>query len=230
MTADGSSAAADPYAQARQRMVQEQLVRRGIRDEATLAAMGVVPRERFVPAELKRRAYHDGALAIGHGQTISQPYIVALMTQALALGEQGWPWKEGGPRVLDIGTGSGYQAAVLAELGARVISIERDPELAAEASRRLESLGYDVQVTIGDGSEGAAGHGPYAGIVVAAAAPEIPEPLGAQLAEGARLVIPVGPRERQRLMVLKRVGERFERADLDDCVFVPLVGRHGFRD
>jgi protein-L-isoaspartate(D-aspartate) O-methyltransferase len=228
VTEDGGKPTADPFAQARRQMVQDQLVRRGIRDPATLAAMGLVPRERFVPAGLVGRAYHDGALSIGHGQTISQPYIVALMTQALALGDQGWPWTEEAARVLDVGTGSGYQAAILAQLGARVTSMERDPDLAAEAGRRLSSLGYDVQVVVGDGSQGAPEWAPYAAIVVGAAAPEVPEPLQAQLADGARLVIPVGTRDRQRLVVVTRRGDRLERVDLDDCVFVPLVGRHGF--
>jgi protein-L-isoaspartate(D-aspartate) O-methyltransferase len=228
MADDDRSPTADPFASARQQMVQEQLVARGIRDPATLAAMGLVPRERFVPEGLVRRAYHDGALAIGRGQTISQPYMVALMTQALALAEQGWPWSADAPTLLDVGTGSGYQAAILAQLGARVVSIERDPELADRARERLASLGYGVHVVVGDGSEGSAENGPYAGIVVGAAAPAVPEPLMAQLEDGARLVVPVGSRETQRLMVVGRTGDRYERQGIEDCVFVPLVGRHGY--
>ena len=193
--------------------------------------MGRVPREQFVPRPLVARAYEDGALGIGGGQTISQPYMVARMTEALDLHRwaQAHPG-EGAPRVLDVGTGSGYQAAVLAEMGCRVTSIERDPDLAAEAQDRLRWLGYEnVRVVVGDGSEGWEGDAPYAGIVVAAAAPEPPEPLVAQLADGGRLVIPVGTREHQELRVVRRVGDRVEEQSLEPCVFVPLIGRYGFR-
>jgi protein-L-isoaspartate(D-aspartate) O-methyltransferase len=209
-------------------MIDTQLARRGIRDPATLAAIGLVPRERFVPASFRDRAYEDGALAIGHGQTISQPYMVARMVEALRLSEQGWPWTEDPPTVLEVGLGSGYQAAVLAQLGARVISIERDPALANEAEARLRDLGYRVLVVVGDGSAGRPEDAPYAGIIVAAAAPAVPEPLVEQLADGARLVIPVGPRDAQVLTVVRRVGSAIERETLDGCVFVPLVGRHGY--
>jgi protein-L-isoaspartate(D-aspartate) O-methyltransferase len=210
-------------------MVDTQLAARGIRDPATLAAMRLVPRERFVPDSLRERAYDDGALSIGHGQTISQPYMVARMVEALELTGQGWPWTFGGsPTVLDVGLGSGYQAAVLAQLGARVIGIERETSLAREAESRLRSLGYEARVLVGDGSVGIPDEAPFAGIVVAAAAPAVPAPLVEQLAEGARLVIPIGPPEGQLLTVVHRAGGTTERQTLDACVFVPLVGRFGY--
>jgi protein-L-isoaspartate(D-aspartate) O-methyltransferase len=207
-------------------MVREQLAARGIRDPATLAAMSLVPREAFVPAGLRDRAYRDGALSIGHGQTISQPYIVARMTEALHLDELGWPWTGAGPTVLDVGTGSGYQAAVLAQIGARVTSIERDPELADAARERLGRLGYQVQVVVGDGSAGYPRDAPYARIVVGAAAPSVPLPLTYQLADGGVLVVPVGTRSLQHLTVVRRRGHELAEDVLDACVFVPLVGRH----
>jgi protein-L-isoaspartate(D-aspartate) O-methyltransferase len=219
----------DGYATARSRMVDTQLAARGIRDPATLAAMRLVPRERFVPDPVRERAYHDGALSIGRGQTISQPYMVARMVEALQLAEQGWPWIDrDAPTVLDVGLGSGYQAAVLAQLGARVIGMEREGSLAREAESRLRSLGYEVRVLVGDGSVGLPEEAPFAGIVVAAAAPSVPGPLVEQLAEGARLVIPIGPPDGQLLTVVRRIGDTTERQTLDACVFVPLVGRFGY--
>jgi protein-L-isoaspartate(D-aspartate) O-methyltransferase len=219
---------AEWFVAARERMVREQLVARGISDGATLAAMGLVPREAFVPVDEREHAYDDGALSIGRGQTISQPYMVARMTESLALAEHGWPRTGKGLTLLDVGTGSGYQAAVLAQLGARVISIERDPELASEAQRRLAGLGYPVEVVGGDGSLGFEAGAPYAGIIVAAAAPDIPPALVGQLADGARLVIPVGPRASQRLTIVVRLaGGRTETSIAEACVFVPLVGRQG---
>ena len=158
--------------------IADQLERRGIEDAEVLRAMRVVPRERFVPDEQRRMAYDDGALPIGHGQTISQPYIVALMSEALALDAWRAAHETEQPKVLDVGTGSGYQAAVLAELGAKVVSIEIEPELAERARGTLTELGYDVDVRIGDGSLGAPDDAPFAGIIVAAAAPQIPVPLG----------------------------------------------------
>jgi protein-L-isoaspartate(D-aspartate) O-methyltransferase len=149
------------------------------------------------------------------------------MTELSGLGSSGWPWEQG-PRVLDIGTGSGYQAAVLAQLGARVVSVERDPGLADEARARLRSLGYDVEVVVADGSLGHEPGAPYAAIIVAAAAPSVPAPLVAQLADGGRLVVPVGSRSSQRLEVVRRAGDRVETSTADACVFVPLVGSHGF--
>lgn len=208
-------------------MVAEQLADRGIRDRAVLTAMGSVPRERFVPPALRGRAYDDGALSIGRGQTISQPFMVARMTEALHL--DAWAVAHPGqvPCVLDVGTGSGYQAAVLAAMGVRVITIERDPDLAARAAALLEELGVSVHAVIGDGSEGYPAEGPYAGIVVAAAAPDVPAPLVEQLADGGRLVLPVGPRDRQELTVVFREDGRVVRRGLEPCVFVPLLGRHG---
>ena len=212
-------------------MVADQLESRGVRQPEVLDAMRRVPRELFVPPALVGRAYEDGALGIGGGQTISQPYMVARMTESLDLPA----WLHAHPHapappVLDVGTGSGYQAAVLAAMGARVTSVERDPSLADEAAARLMHLGYgNVRVVVGDGSEGWEEDAPYAAIVVAAAAPEPPEPLIAQLADGGRLVIPVGTRDHQELRVIRRVGDRIEEQSLEPCVFVPLIGRFGFR-
>ncbi len=211
-------------------MVRDQLEARGITDRATLTAMALVPREDFVPEANRPAAYTDGAMAIGHGQTISQPYIVARMTALLDLPAQGWPWGRARPPVLDVGTGSGYQAAVLAQCGARVISIERDPELATAARERLAGLGYDVSILVGDGSAGYPPGAPYAGIVVAAASPRVPEPLLEQLANGARLVVPVGSRRWQHLTVVRRDGRRTRTIEADACVFVPLIGAHGHPD
>jgi len=227
MAQGGPSDQVDRFEAARQQMVRGQLTARGIHDPATLAAMGLVPREAFLPEAERRHAYDDKALSIGRGQTISQPYMVALMTAALAVADNGWPWADDRPLYLDVGTGSGYQAAVLAQLGARVVSIERDPRLAEEADQRLAALGYVVEVITGDGSLGFSERAPYAGIVVGAAAPEVPVPLVEQLADGARLVIPVGSRASQRLTVVRRVGVKTERDVRDACVFVPLIGRHG---
>lgn len=209
---------------ARAAMVAAQLERRGISDPAVLAAMRAVPRERFVDAPLDE-AYADAALPIQSGQTISQPYIVARMTELLQVGP--------GARVLDVGTGSGYQAAVLAEMGCQVTSIERHELLAEGARQRLERLGYGdrVQVVVGDGSLGWPAGAPWDGILVAAAAPSVPPSLRVQLGLRRRLVIPVGSREHQELLVVERVGERewTERSD-GPCVFVPLLGAEGFRE
>jgi protein-L-isoaspartate(D-aspartate) O-methyltransferase len=218
--------AADAYAERRRRMVASQLVGRGIGDAATLAAMGRVPRERFVPTDLRDRAYADGALSIGHGQTISQPFIVARMTEALRLSERSRDGRA--PRVLDVGTGSGYQAAILAEMQAEVVSIELDPALAEAARALLAELGWVVEVVVGDGSEGYAALAPYDGVVCAAAAPRLPQPLTDQLADGGRLVIPLGSRDHQELTVVERDGEHLSQRSLEGCVFVPLRGRLGF--
>ena len=211
-------------------MVRDQLEARGVRDRATLAAMSLVPREAFVPEGRAGVAYADGPLSIGHGQTISQPYMVARMTECLALSELGWPWTEAPPALLDVGTGSGYQAAVLAQCGARVTSIEREPELAERARERLAAQGYAVKVVVGDGSLGYPPDAPYAGIVVAAGAPRVPEPLVEQLADGGRLVVPVGGGRSQRLNIIRRVGSERETRTADACVFVPLVGQHGHHE
>ncbi len=209
--------------EARAQMVEQQLRRRGSFDERVLEAMTRVPRERFVPKHLRQFAYEDGALPIGDRQTISQPFIVATICQLLEL--------SGGERVLDVGTGSGYQAAVLAELAAEVVTIERAPGLARSARAALLQSGYgEVEVLVGDGSLGVPERAPFAGIAVAAAAPVVPPALYGQLAEGGRLVVPRGGRGGQQLVVVERTaaGPR-ERASLP-CRFVPLVGAEGFGD
>ena len=216
--------AADPerMAAARAAMVTHQLRRRGIRDERVLAAMAAVPRERFVPAGAHRQAYDDAALPIEAGQSISQPYMVARMTELLAVRE--------GDRILEIGTGSGYQAAILASLGATVVSFERHRELADGALERLAALGLAgrVAIRVGDGSQGDPTSAPFDGIVVTAAAPRVPQPLRDQLADGGRLVIPVGPRDRQVLVLVVREGATWTERRDDPCVFVPLVGAGGW--
>jgi len=202
-------------------MVEHQLRRRGISDERVLRAMARVPRELFVPEDLRQYAYEDGALPIGHGQTISQPFIVATICALLGL--------DGHERVLDVGTGSGYQAAVLAELAAEVVTVERVPELAESARAALAEAGCErVDVRIGDGSLGIPERAPFAAIAVAAAAPSVPPALYSQLAEGGRLVVPRGSRSGQELVLVVRTadGPR-ERASLA-CRFVPLLGEEGF--
>jgi protein-L-isoaspartate(D-aspartate) O-methyltransferase len=204
-------------------MVERQLRARGIVDERVLGAMARLPRERFVPEERRPIAYADEALPIPAGQTISQPWIVARMTELLS--------PNAGDRVLDIGTGSGYQAAILALLGARVVSIERQPELAASARQRLAELGFgdQVEVRLGDGSLGDPAGAPWDGILVAAAAPAIPVSLREQLSpNGGRLVIPVGDRRRQDLLLVIRQGDTWLERNDGPCVFVPLVGEEGF--
>lgn len=203
-------------------MVERQLRARGIGDERVLAAMAAVPRELFVPPELADSAYVDGALPIGHGQTISQPYVVAAMCELLGLA--------GSERVLDVGTGSGYAAAVLAELAADVVSIERVPELAAAAREALAAAGYErVEVRVGDGSLGAPDRAPFDAIAVAAASPVLPEALFAQLADGGRIVLPLGTREQQRLVLVVRTPDGpVERASTP-VRFVPLLGAEGFK-
>ena len=202
-------------------MVQRDLSGRGIRDPRVLAAMGAVPRERFVPAPLAARAYDDAPLGIGEGQTISQPYIVGLMTEAAALAP--------GDRVLEIGTGSGYQTAILAALAHHVHTVERLPPHADAARRRLEALGItNVTVHVGDGAEGLPAEAPFDAIVVTAGAPTIPAPLADQLAPGGRLVIPVGPPDRQRLVRLERRPSGYAETDLGAVRFVPLVSPLAF--
>jgi protein-L-isoaspartate(D-aspartate) O-methyltransferase len=202
-------------------MVDEQLAGRGITDGRVLEAMGRVPRELFVSDRDRRKAYRDMPLRIGFGQTISQPYMVAVICQAAEVRE--------GDRVLDIGTGSGYQAAVLAELGAQVYTVERIPDLAARARERLAEAGYEgVAVHVGDGSLGLPEQGPYDAIVVAAAAPAMPESLYGELRERGRLVVPVGGQEGQRLEVIVRSPEGPAVARSVPCRFVPLVGAEGF--
>jgi protein-L-isoaspartate(D-aspartate) O-methyltransferase len=196
--------------------IDRQLRRRGISDERVLAAMARVPRELFLPAEVRDHAYEDAALPLAHGQTVSQPFMVAVTCQGLGL--------EGGERVLDVGTGSGYAAAVLAELAAEVHSIERIPQLAEAARAALAGAGYErVRVHVGDGSLGLPEHAPYGGIAVAAAAPKVPAALWEQLADGARLVLPLGSRRRQELCALERTPEGPRLVMAVPARFVPLV-------
>jgi protein-L-isoaspartate(D-aspartate) O-methyltransferase len=204
-------------------MVERQLRRRGIDDERVLAAMARVPRELFVPESLRPYAYEDGALPIGQRQTISQPFVVATICQLLGL--------DGGERVLDVGTGSGYQAAVLAELAAEVVTIERIPELAAIARNALADAGYGgVEVLVGDGSLGVPERAPFDAIAVAAAAPRVPAALYAQLAAGGRIVLPRGTRWGQELVLVERTPEGPRERSSIQVRFVPLLGDEGFGD
>ncbi len=206
----------------RETMVELQLRARGIADRRVLEAMGRVPRDLFVPPGLRGRAYHDAALPIGHGQTISQPYMVARICEELAL--------LGGERVLDVGTGSGYQAAVLAELAAEVHSVERIPALAEQARERLAAAGYGerVHVHVGDGSRGLPDEAPFAAVAVAAAAPRPPEALYEQLELRGRMVVPIGGRWEQLLQVIVRTPEGPAVLRTVPCRFVPLIGEEGF--
>ena len=198
-------------------MVSEQIEARGVRDRLTLGALRRVPRHRFVPAASTDEAYEDRPLPIGHDQTISQPYIVGFMTEALGL--------RGGETVLEVGTGSGYQAAVLACIATKVLTIEIVDPLAREAARRLSGLGFEnVEVRAGDGYQGWPEAAPFDAILVTAAAPRIPEPLEAQLKDGGRLVIPVGD-EFQEIVVVTRRGERFDERRVLPVRFVPMTGR-----
>lgn len=230
-------AGAEPdYEAERAKMVERQLRRRGIEDERVLAAMAAVPREQFVPGRARRRAYDDSALPISHEQTISQPWVVAAICQALKLG--------GEESALEIGTGSGYSAAVLARLARRVVSVERIPELVAGARAALAELGVaNVELVEGDGSRGHRPGAPYDGIAVHAASPEVPSSLLSQLAEGGRLVIPIAegpahPRRRRRLpqsvrtdqltVFRREPGGALSREVIGPCRFVPLIGEEGF--
>ena len=212
----------DEFRIARKRMVEEQIAARGVLNPRLLAVMESVPRHLFVPADDLPWAYADGPLPIGYGQTISQPYIVALMTELLQV--------ESTHRVLEVGTGSGYQAAVLGQMAVEVHTVEVIPELAALAARTLTDLGYtNVHVHAGDGSLGWLETAPYDWILVAAAAPSAPQPLLDQLADGGRLVIPVGSRGFQQLEVWRRTGQEFERQVNLAVAFVPLRGEHGWK-
>jgi protein-L-isoaspartate(D-aspartate) O-methyltransferase len=212
------------YASQRQQMVETQLLRRGIRDERVLKAMRKVPRHLFLDEALWPQAYEDHPLPIGEKQTISQPYIVALMTEALEL--------TGRERVLEIGTGSGYQTAILAELAERVYSIERIAVIAKRTRKILDDLTYsNVVMTISDGTCGWKEHGPYHGIIVTAASPYPPKPLLEQLAADGRLVIPIGDEFTQEMMVYIREGEgSYSKENLGGCRFVKLIGEHGWRE
>ncbi len=207
----------------RVRMVEEQIIGRGIKNERVLAAMRKVPRHEFLPEAIQSMAYTDNALPIGEGQTISQPYMVALMTEILAL--------SGSERVLEIGTGSGYQAAVLAELCGKVYTVERVKVLAEKARTVLDRLGYrSVALKVYDGTYGWKDMAPFDAIMVTAGSPDIPAPLVDQLRIGGRMVIPVGDRTGQRLLKVIRTSEGPVTEATIPCVFVPLIGAHGWKE
>lgn len=211
----------DEYAVVRERMVREQLESRDVRDARVLEAMRSVPRHEFVPQESRNLAYADAPLPIGDGQTISQPYIVAFMTELLEV--------QAADRILEVGTGSGYQAAVLSLLAGEVYTLERISRLASESRARLARLGFhNVQVIESDGSCGYPDQAPFDGIIVTAAAPKAPTPLKGQLADGGRMVVPVGSREGQVLERWTRRGDRLEEERIAPVAFVPLVGEHGW--
>lgn len=209
------------YELERQEMV-DLLKDRGVTDARILRAMETVERHLFVPEPFTNRSYEDSALPIGKGQTISQPYTVAFMTQCMGI--------KPGDKVLEVGTGSGYQAAILACLGARVFTIERNPELLTVARRTLDRLGYRVVSRAGDGSVGWNDYAPYDGIIVTAAAPAVPESLVKQLALGAKLVVPIGSREVQTLAVVTRTAHGYDRREIDSFKFVPLIGKNGWNE
>ena len=212
-----------PRSEERLRMVEQQIAGRGITDARVLAAMREIPRHLFVPAPYDRDAYSDDPLPIGDGQTISQPYIVALMIELLNV--------KATDTVLEIGAGSGYQAAVLSMLAKSVITVERIDRVAALAKANLAAAGTkNVQIVIGDGTRGYPAGAPYNGIIVTAATPEIPEPLKTQLAENGRLIAPVGGRALQDLVVLERHGNRFFEERHGGVRFVPLIGEHGWKE
>ena len=209
------------YEAARRRMVENQIIARGITSASVLEAFREVPRHLFVPSNQQVYAYQDGPLPIGLGQTISQPYIVAYMTEKLAL--------NGEEKVLEIGTGSGYQAAILSQLAGEVHSIERHPQLANLARKILHDLGCDnVTVQVGDGTNGLPEFAPYQAIIVTAAGPDVPTPLLEQLGEGGRLIMPVGGRGGQLLKLFCRVEGEIQQEDLSPVAFVPLIGDHGW--
>lgn len=225
MDASGNSGASthDNYEQARHEMVETQIRKRHVTSSRVLECLERVPRHEFVPAEFRGRAYEDAPLPIGEGQTISQPYIVAAMTAALGL--------QGSERVLEVGTGFGYQAAVLACLAREVFGVEFRAALATEAAQRLSRLGYtNVHVHCGDGTLGLPEFAPYDAILVAAAAPAVPAPLVAQLADGGRMVVPVGGVENQDLRLIERSHDTFRTTVLESCRFVPLLGAHGWKE
>jgi len=209
------------YEVQRRIMIEDQLRRRGISDQRVLEAMQAVPRHEFVPGAAVEHAYEDRPVQIGEAETISQPYMVAVMTQAAAI--------QPGDKALEIGAGSGYQAAILAYMGAKVYAVERSYRLVELARARLARLGYnDVEIIWGDGTEGYAAAAPYQAILVTAGAPQVPDPLRDQLDDGGRLLIPVGSLRHQDLTLVTRYGSEFTTRILDPCQFVPLVGRYGW--
>jgi len=209
------------FEEMRRRMVDTQIIRRGIANKKVIDAFLKVPREMFIPGNLKHFAYEDGPLSIGEGQTVSQPYMVALMTEALN------PSK--GIKILEIGTGSGYQSAILAEIGAEIYSVERIPFLAEKAEKVLKELGYNIRIKIGDGTLGWEEFAPYGRIIVTAGGPEIPATLFSQLAEGGIMVMPVGDVFSQNLMLVKKSGGKIMKENLGGCQFVKLLGAEGWK-
>lgn len=211
----------DHLALERAHMVETQLRRRGVTDERVLAAMNTVAREEFIVARYHDQAYADHPLPIPLGQTVSQPFMVARMIEAVAV--------KPGSKVMEVGTGTGYEAALLAEMGARVFTIERHAELAALARVHLEHLGYaNVAVVTGDGSEGLVEQAPFDAIIVAAAVPDIPPALFDQLADGGRMVVPIGPPDLQVLYLVRKQNGNAVQTRLEDCRFVPLIGKQGY--
>jgi len=206
----------------RQHMVKTQLIPRGISDQRVLAAFAKVPREKFIPSALRDSAYDDSALPIGQDQTISQPYMVAVMTEKLKL--------LGSETVLEIGTGSGYQVAILAELAKKVYTIERFETLSQQAKQTIKSLGYsNVEFLVGDGTEGYSDAAPYDAIIVTAGCPRIPQPLIDQLKNSGRLVLPLGTSWQQMLTTVTKHGSKLNKEESVPCVFVPLIGKFGWQ-
>ena len=202
-------------------MVDSQLKSRGISSLEVLRAMSVVPREKFVSSEFIEAAYNDGPLSIGSGQTISQPYMVAMMTEALMLKKN--------DKVLEIGTGSGYQAAVLQEIASHIYSVERISSLAENAKTLLGSLGYsDIKIKVEDGTLGWPEEAPFDAIIVTSGSPNVPETLMSQLSDGGRMIIPVGSRNHQRIIRIIRSGDNYSKEEMLSCIFVPLIGKYGW--
>jgi protein-L-isoaspartate(D-aspartate) O-methyltransferase len=213
----------DKWQRWRELMVSGQLEPRGIRDARVLEAFRRVPRHLFVPEQWRDESYEDHPVTIGEGQTISQPYMVALMTECLEL--------RGDEKVLEVGTGSGYQSAILAELCAKVITIERHGTLSARAKEVLDGLGYtNIKFRVGDGTLGAPDTAPFDRIIVTASAPSVPEPLAEQLADGGIMALPVGGGFSQELIIARKRGSEIKRDFVCGCVFVPLVGKHGYKE
>ena len=210
------------YAELRKRMVNEQLLPRGIKNSRVIEAFLKIERHKFIPTEAKRKAYEDFPIPIGEGQTISQPYIVALMTECLDL--------KGNEKVLEIGTGSGYQAAILAELANQIYTVERIPALAQRAKETLQELGYsNVKVKVDDGTLGWPEEAPFSRIIITAAAPDVPFPLIEQLAEGGKMVLPLGERFSQVLTIIEKKKGKIKQKAVCGCIFVPLIGKYAYK-